>query len=383
MEARNIMNRYLLAGCAAAALALGAGAANAQAKFEVKVGGDYYFEAGYVDDDTDGRDVEFRNRFRLVVTPQAKADNGLEYGARVRLRATGNGSVDYDRAFMFVQGGFGQIQLGSVNSYNDQTGISRPISWQPLGNWDFAAGGGSSTWTSNIPGGSSAFNVNGTSAAWPLLNPDRAASKALYISPRFAGFQAAVGYTPRNDSNGTDINRSELTSLAAQGGVNRGFEDLVEVGANYNNSFSGIEVKASAGYFMGESQVAGTEDLDAWQVGAQVGYAGFVVGGSYLSLGESGQPTIGGTDDQFNWTVGAQYTAGPLVFGLGYTYAEDAGTTAVAGARETNLYDIGVGYTVAPGLTVQAQYTYFDVEGETAATDADGNIFLVRSILAF
>ncbi|WP_207455581.1 porin [Azospirillum sp. SYSU D00513] len=362
------MNRYLLAGCAAVALTLGAGAANAQAKFEVKVGGDYYFEAGYVDDEPDaGRNVEFRNRFRLVVTPQAKADNGLEYGARVRIRAMANGGVDHDRAFMFVQGGFGQVQLGTVNSYNDQTGVSRPISWQPLGNWDFA-----NAWATGTGGnlGPNALS-NGSGISWPLMNPDGVGSKIVYISPRFAGFQAGASYTPRSSSRGTDINRDNTTG---------GYNDLYEVGANYVNSFGGVEVKGSAGYFWGDAPVAGLESLNAWQAGAQVGYAGFAVGGSYLSFGDSG--SVAGSEDAYNWTVGAEYKAGPLVVGVGYTYGEeDAG--AVAGETQVQFWDVGVGYTVAPGLTVQAQYTYFETDQPAGVVENDGNIFLLRSILAF
>ncbi|WP_236783903.1 porin, partial [Azospirillum humicireducens] len=78
MESKAV-NRYLLAGCAAVTLAAAAGAANAQAKFDVKVSGDAYFEAGYVSQDLDAntRSTEFRNRLRLNIIPTAKADNGL------------------------------------------------------------------------------------------------------------------------------------------------------------------------------------------------------------------------------------------------------------------------------------------------------------------
>ena len=378
------MNRYLLAGCAAAALALGAGAANAQAKFEVKVGGDAYFEAGYVDEDLDAnkRNTEFRNRFRLVVTPSAKADNGLEYGARIRIRSNAsNGTLDADRAYMFVQGGFGQVQLGRVNSYNDQTGLARPISWQPFGNYDFAT-----NWdVGNM--GAGAWGVNNGSVANPLLNADRLGSKIVYISPRFAGLQGGVSYTPRTDSSNAHTDRTKR-DLATVGIIDNRFQDLVEVGANYTNNFGGVDLKASAGYMWGENKnrQAGTgasyEDLRAWQVGAQVGYAGFVVGGGYTDLGDSGQLSGAGLEDAKMWNVGAQYTTGPLVVGVGYTNTKD-GISATAD-RTVNLYDVGVGYTVAPGLTVQAQYSYVDIEVDgVAGQDNEANVFLVRTLLAF
>ena len=36
-----------------------------------------------------------------------------------------------------------------------------------------------------------------------------------------------------------------------------------------------------------------------------------------------------------------------------------------------------------PGLTLQAQYDYFDLDGETSATSDKGNVVLLRSVLAF
>jgi hypothetical protein len=72
----------LLLGAATLSLVsvMAAGPASAQSKFDVVIGGDAYFEAGYVDQDRDAglRSTEFRNRLRLLVTPKAKADNGLE-----------------------------------------------------------------------------------------------------------------------------------------------------------------------------------------------------------------------------------------------------------------------------------------------------------------
>jgi len=406
------MNRYLLAGCAAVALALGAGAANAQAKFEVKVGGDAYFEAGFVDQDLDTglRSTEFQNRFRVNIIPTAKADNGLEYGGRVRIRAAGaNTNVTGDRAFIFAQGTFGRVELGVTPSFNDQTVVSAPIDYLPLGLFDRVA-----TWIgasngSQAGGGVSRFagadvnssgvvqNVNNSSIVWPSLTPENNATKIVYFSPRFAGLQVGASYTPRNDSVNQDTNRIELapTNLV-NAGFTGSFQDLVEVGANYSNTFAGFAVKAGVGYFWGEALgrgVAGDnyEDLNAWQAGAQIGYAGFSIGGSYTDLGTSGQNKIAGnyTEDTRNWTVGVQYTAGPIVVGANYKNGVDAGLLGTPGSRRLEVYEIGAGYTVAPGLTLQAQYDFFQANSDRTATvaagspDDEGHVFLVRSVLAF
>ncbi|XEY19494.1 porin [Azospirillum sp. HJ39] len=393
-----IMNRYLLAGSAAIALALGAGAANAQAKFDVKVGGDAYFEGGYVDQDLDSglRSTEFRNRMRINIIPTAKADNGLEYGARLRMRSVGGANnartTDNDRAYIFAQGSFGQVRMGTQNTFSDETYVTAPQDYLPLGIYDgVTAFLGSNT---DISGGFA--SLNGGSMLVQSLVPDGNSSKIVYFSPRFAGLQVGASYTPRNDSSNTDVNRTDPVGTVA-GQFATTFTDMVEVGANYSNTFGGVALKASAGYFWGQAVddvTAGGvssnyKDLNAWQVGAQVGYAGFSVGGSYVDFGKSGQNERAGyfTENSRNWVVGVQYTTGPIVVGANYKNGKDAGSLLSRGERELQVYEIGVGYTVAPGFTLQAQYDYFEADSDltTATSDRDdkGNVVILRSVLAF
>ncbi|PWC36217.1 porin [Azospirillum sp. TSO35-2] len=386
------MTRYLLAGAAAAALALGAGAANAQAKFEVKVGGDAYFEAGYVDQDLDSglRSTEFRNRMRINIIPSAKADNGLEYGARLRFRANSGASnartTDADRAYIFAQGTFGQVRMGVTNSFNDETYVTAPLDYLPLGIYDALP-----TWiggNNGITSGAASVVTNGNTIITQSLVAEGNATKIVYFSPRFAGLQVGASYTPRNDSSHNDVNRVKPVGTLA-GTANGIYQDMVEVGANYNNTFGGVTLKASAGYFWGRAvdDVAGSnyKDLNSWQAGASVGYAGFSLGGGYVDYGKSGQNKRPGvfTENTRNWVVGAQYTTGPIVVGANYKNGKDAGSLLAAGDRELQVYELGVGYTVAPGLTLQAQYDYFKINNDTAVADDKGNVVLVRSILAF
>lgn len=407
------MNRCFLAGCAAVALATGAGEANAQAKYEIKIGGDAFFEAGFVNQDLDSglRSTEFRNRFRVHITPVAKADNGLEYGGRIRIRAAGSDTgVNADRAFIFAQGRLGEVRLGVSNSFNDETFISTPGDYLPTSiidldqvtNWVGPTTAGQSVNPANgryqgsdVLGGV-AEAVNAASILWPSLTPDANATKIVYFSPRFAGVQFGASYTPRNDSFNQDVDRSKASSAIANQGVTNSFANLVEVGANYDGNVFGFDVKASAGYFWGtssDSTVAADSfrDLNAWQVGAQLGYAGFAVGGSYTSFGKSGQNKRPGffADDMYNWTTGVQYTAGAIVVGANYKYGVDPGSMLDPGSRRVTAYEVGAGYTVASGLTVNAQYDYVLANSdrpETAATgspDDKAHVIVLRTVLAF
>ncbi len=413
------MNRYLLAGCAAVALAMGSGAANAQTKFEVKVGGDVFWEMGYVDQDRDAglRSTDMRNRFRFNLIPSAKADNGLEYGARLRVRADNSNSagrtLTQDRSYIFAQGGFGQVRLGTTNTFNDETIVSRPIDYLPFGLFDQAVsyiGGAQAMGAAGLPanagadvGASNLTSLASGSMVWPSFGD--VATRVVYFSPRIAGFQLGASYTPRNDDSTNSVNRLKSASPSAAsfnnpaGAYQPNMQDLWEVGANYDATFGAVKVKAGAGYYGGQAaDVAGAsyKDLRAWQAGAQVGFAGFTVGGSYTDWGKSGltkASTLAGLpvsrDNANVWQVGAQYTVGPIVVGAGWMRGTDSGSLVVAGKRKLEVYEIGASYTVAPGFAVQAQYDYFKSESDLPATlasgdrDDKGSIVILRTTLAF
>ena len=402
------MNRYLLAGCAAVALAMGSGAANAQAKFEVKVGGDAYFEWGWVDQDLDSglRSTEARNRFRFNLIPSAKADNGLEYGARIRVRAessaTSNASrnTGYDKAYVFAQGGFGQVRLGLDATTQDDTIVSRPIDYLPFGLFSqaeaFMGGGQTGGTTSafvgaNITGGQLG-TIYGQNLTWPTFGD--ASTRVKYFSPRIAGLQLGASYTPRNDDSGNGINRNKVTTAAtATSPVNPSFQDLWEANVNYDNTFGGVKLKGQAAYYGGESSdVVGArfKDLTAWMVGAQVGYAGFTVGGSITDFGKSGLNKVARfTDNATVYQLGAQYTAGPIVVGGGWMRGQDSGNVNFAGKRKLDIYEIGAAYTVAPGFGVGIRYDYFKADSDIPSTvlggssDDKGSIVILHSTLAF
>ncbi len=240
----------------------------------------------------------------------------------------------------------------------------------------------------NLSSGVAGTVTNGNNILTPSVAVDGNSTKIAYYSPRFSGFQLGASYTPRNDSSATDINRTKPVGTAA-GTSNGTYTDIVEVGGNYTNTFGGVSLKASAGYFWGQAvdNVVGSnyKDLNAWQAGAQVGYAGFVLGGGYVDYGKSGLNKRTGvfTDSTTNWNVGLQYTTGPIVVGANYKNGKDAGSLTVAGKRELQVYEFGVGYTVAPGLTLQAQYDYFDLNNDASAADDKGNVVVLRSVLAF
>ncbi|PWC80970.1 hypothetical protein TSH100_28345 [Azospirillum sp. TSH100] len=366
------MKRSLVIGCAAVALAAGCGTASAQSKskFDVIMGGDAFFQGAYVDQDNDNslRKTEFANRFRLTVTPTAKADNGLEYGARLRLRASnGTGNVrttDADRAYMFVNGSFGSIQAGVVNGPSDDSGVIGPnvdgISGSPDG------------WVFNYYGVTSLPYVLGSLRN---LESGDASTKIVYSTPSFSGFKLSAAYTPTYGSSNTDINRRKNVT----------YNDIGEVQAYYKGAFSGVGLEASVAYQFGQAPT-GFEDLSSVHAGATVTYGAFAIGGSYAFSGDSGYAkSHRGVDDNQVWLVGAQYTIGPVILAATYTDAKGAnvgtGAATAADYARAHVYQGGVTYAVAPGLTTGLEYSY--VDNKSGGRNNDANIVLWDTRFSF
>ncbi|GLR77434.1 porin (plasmid) [Azospirillum oryzae] len=380
----------LLLGAATLSLAsvMAAGSASAQSKFDIVVGGDAYFEAGYVDQDRDAglRSTEFRNRLRLLVTPKAKADNGLEYGARIRLLAengTNNArTVTNDRAFIFVNGSFGTVHLGVENGPSDDSGIIAPSDWGTGG-----VDGSFPSWLGN-----SAANAPVTIGNIRALISGNSATRATYWTPEIAGFKLGASYQPASDSSNTDINRSKLALASA----NRtgAYRDVYEVGGTYTNNFGGVAINGSLFYLGGEAKnptttpAASFDDLSSTHAGLTLAYAGFKIGGSYAWSGDSGYAKAGtagivSREKQDVWTAGAQYTFGPTTVGVGYLNAKDAGDLTVRGRSKFELITVGAKYVVAPGFSVAPEYNHFKLSSDVAANSDKGDIFIIRTDLAF
>ncbi|WP_207455583.1 porin [Azospirillum sp. SYSU D00513] len=351
------MKRTLAIGCAAVALAAFAGTASAQTKFDVVVGGDALFTGGWVvDEDTDGgRNVEFNNRFRLVITPTAKADNGLEYGARLRLRTGSNGVVFHDRAFMFVNGGFGSVQLGTTYGLSDDYGIIGPVVDGIAGSWDDQAPG----YIGGLPTG----NTVGTALRNPLSSTPL--TRAIYLTPNFGGFQAGVSYAPQDD-NGTSIDRNPA-------GVN----DIVEVGGSYSGTFGSFTVAAS-GYYEWANTDGPAENIKSWTVGTTVGFGPVAIGGMYTDMGDL--TGVGGGTDATAWSVNGTYTVGPVILAGSFLRADEENVFVGGVDDKLDVWEAGVTYTIAPGLTAGVEYGYYD---RNAAAGGDSHLVVFDTRLAF
>lgn len=416
------MKGYLLAGCAAVALAGTCGSAaadTAPGKFDIKLGGDAYFTAGVVNQqgDKNTRDPNFTTRFRLNVTPTARADNGIEYGAALRLRAYEGATpaiptavspnksalIDVDQSYIFFDGNFGRFELGLNQSPGNQYQVTAPNS--------FGTGGVTGDWTEGVNGwltNQATFLEPNFGGGFYTITGTNWANKVSYFTPRFfgdtpqddanpTGLLGTFEFVPSNLSTLTGISRSSVNTgipsgtqseCAATGGTGTPlqgcrWDNVYELGLRYDGNLGPVSVSGSLGYERGSARTTisalprtGYNDLSAYQAGLQLGYAGFLVGGSYLNAGKSGYAKTSGLflSDQTAITAGISYQLDPFVIGFNYAHGEDAGDVTVPGTRSADLYSVGATYTVAPGLTTSLEYLHSTTKNEAGyGSDPFGN----------
>jgi len=360
------------------AVALFAGAALAETP-KVTVGGFVDFQAGIVNDDVesnansgvDTRSHGFRNDSEISFRADGKSDMGLNYGAQVDLEADvtadANGQgLNASRTFAYVDGGFGRFEMGS------NTGAAQALKVDAS---NIATGGIDGDWVQfvTIPGASFI-----TSAALPLahgsvttLNDETKdnINKISYYSPRFSGVQLGVSYAPDSADRGQSVTRTD--SNAGQSG------DNFDVALNYAGQWNDLTVNAAATGQFGTAEVATANDLGAWNIGADVTYAGIKVAGSY---GDWSDSLAASNVDSTYWTAGLGYDFGPV--GTSVTYLNSTIETGAVSNDFTNV-SVGADYKLAPGLTPYAEASFYDFDAVGTANDNQGSVVILGTQLAF
>lgn len=359
------------------ALVLFAGAAAAQqvttkAPFTVTLGGSVRSDFTIMSDDVaNAQSREARIDYRLHLKAEAKAENGLTYGFNARLRNNQNSAgqtnqdvVGADRKYIYLGGSWGRVELGDADSVGTNFELQAPFVFS----------------TADLTFGSSYGNYS-----YYFFDEGNFHTKFAYYTPVFSGFQAGISWTPERNSRGRDNARSKYVT-----GSGNDYRDILTIGAGYTGKFGDVGLKVSGSFETGETKdisasVKSTKgDLQHWNLGAQISYAGFTFGGHYFDNGESG---LAKGDDQTSWQVGLKYETGPWGVGLHYSVVET--DYAARGTRDTSdsIISLGAGYTLAPGLNLQADVAKLNIESATGLkagkTKNDGTQFTFRTRVDF
>jgi len=359
---------------------LASGSAAAADKVKMGVGG--YFQAFFVvADQDDGTGEPGANRREhglsregeIIFNGKTTFDNGIQVGVQVQLEAeVCNDQID--ESFMWFSGGFGRVNIGSENSaaYLMHYAAPAPSHW---------AHGLNSPNFRHWSGG-------GNLANFPHTNPVNISSdaeKLTYFTPRFAGFQVGVSYTP-------DVCEEAIAGSvpATCGGSYAGLPsdtnatgEAWEGSVNYVGNFGDVGVRVSGSYGIAEDEVGGAarEDPTEWSVGGQVSFAGFTIGGAYTDrealAGASGA-------DQTQYNAGVRFATGPWGVGIQYSHAE-ATNAAQSGDDELDGFEVGGSYALGPGVVLSAGIQYVEVEDESglAANENKATIGFIGTHVAF
>lgn len=358
------MNRKHLLGTSAlvAGGLLAAEAVEAADPLRLEVRGyrNEYFGVVSVESDVTDENFNNTNHFsdgEIQFRGSTTLDNGITVGVRVELEAFTNGD-QVDENYVFVEGGFGRLQLGSDDPAPYQQAVVAPNVGVPI----------NSGWLSNFIPQPSGF-ATGSFQTTPEISIDD--NMINYFSPRFAGFQLGLAYIPDLDEGGDGNNNAPFgngegnNTTAEDNDRHHGFG----VGVNYTNSFNGIDLSVAGGYQVvgppdeNASNLAGTDDkqtVTAYNAGLNVGFAGFTIGGSWGGYDIDDQ----GVNDGFHWDVGASYETGPWGLSATFIMGEREGDVDISDEDDSLAAAAAVSYVLGPGIRTNLTALYADYDAE-------------------
>jgi outer membrane protein OmpU len=362
---------------------------------------------------TGGRQrFDIQRDYRLDFTARATLPNGLAVGAVAQIAPEGShenrftaftttARVSIDsvirRNWVFMQSQFGQVQIGATDNAAFQ---------MFQGEMDAFTAGSVRTGKiyDYISFSTTTSRDDSTFGATNLRMFDRSAEKIAYFSPRIEGFQLGANYTPEASHGQQGMPNGGGLPQASGGMYQRGYA----IAANYVNNFSGVGVRAFAGYKgwqtpnnAGTNTGATKANPYGWSVGGGVNYMGFDLGGSYgktvnlLNLGRgnsganqdttSGNLTSAATLDGNAFSAGLGYIMGPARVSVNYfqgkaeskTFTFSTGLvtnpTGYVGDEKLRGIALNGAYTMGPGVNLEMSIFNVKHTAPTTATNSTRN----------
>jgi predicted porin len=364
------MKKTLLGTTALVAVGLLAGPALASDPLKVTVGGNVVTGFYLVDADNIAGVSQQDTKVAVVarnidIIAEGTLDNGLVAGVDAKLMlgsdfsnatttANDNGFATFRQLFTYLEGGFGRLELGGTDGAAYKMHYTSP--------W-FVPGNGVDS--PNIYNGASTGALGFVrTSTFSLLATD--ANKVSYFTPRLAGFQLGLSYTP--DASNTNVTANGLGVVPK----NLGVHEVFEAALNYAGSFGGVDLGLDGFYTSGSSSIPDTDPVE-YGFGANLGLAGFTLGGAwYQSEDISGAALspIGSGNGAQVWTAGLSYATGPWTVGVAYLNAEDDSDTGVTVGNENESWQVGGGYNLGSGVDLGLDLQFSTIDNGTVSYDS-------------
>lgn len=411
------------------------------ATLNVKVGGMLDFQAGtrsqtnrYGNDVAGGfgslvslnnKRLRFDNTAHLFVKAEGRADNGLVYGAVVRITPTVTldkleHSKKYnrktERTYMYLESKVGRFEMGSNYSAGETMKIGAESlaaatggisgDWQKYVNLNLKSVQTDLTTTTNATyGGQAATPKYETFILEPnllsdyevkLTSDNEKARKITYFTARNYGFQFGISYTPDSSNrghNGRFALGTGATDTILRGtflGFQKDRKNELNGGIQYMKQFHNHMVLSAAltgDYANGKSDMTtmgSRKALRSYNAGAKLDYAGFSVAGSYGSWGRSlSDKTVAALQldkSSTYWTAGVAYSQGPARVSLTYLNSK-------IDRNKFRNYALGADYLLAPGMLPYAEVVSFKQKPFLGAGEGTpknrGTVYMIGTELRF
>ncbi|PKQ08495.1 MAG: hypothetical protein CVT73_06955 [Alphaproteobacteria bacterium HGW-Alphaproteobacteria-12] len=314
----------------------------------------------------------------IDIRAEGTLDNGMVAGVLATLSLSddwnshfNNNDATFRELFAYLEGGFGRFEIGGTDGAAFKMHYTSP--WFVPGNGvdspnilnaSFGNIPGTTTTTITVGGVPTTLTVNTTSSlgfrhtTLSLMAAD--ANKVTYFTPRFAGFQLGLSFTPETSFNGPNPARG-----AGLNANNNSIGDVVEVALNYAGSFGGLDLGVDGFYVTGDSPLAASSDPEEIGFGANLGFGGFTLGGAWYQsedLGLTSVPFASALNvEEEVWTAGLSYATGPWTVGVAYLSDEISATAVQDVSVET--WQTGGGYNLGSGVDVGLDLQMSEVDG--------------------
>lgn len=283
-------------------------------------------------------------------------DNGVTVGAQLELEGGDEDRDQFDQAYTYFSGGFGEFRIGLVD------GAAGHMYMLPPGS------------TANF--GPYSPNTTGAAMTPGIFDPENTITvrdkpqKVVYYSPVWSGFSFGLSYTPNDDekayNDGDNVDGIWRPDHSAGSASN---DAGLALHYEYEDDDWGLTL-GSAAYWEGNVKEDAPEDAEqaGYNAGANVGFGNWQVGvaGAYF--------TNGNGDDQDIWLVGTgfAYTRDAWTLGGGWAHV----VSDVAGFGDNDILDragFTASYALGPGIDLDAGAFYTWAEAADDAEDPTDN----------
>lgn len=310
------------------------------------------------------------SRINFDVLGKTDALGGLEYGFLAGMAIDTDQTNNIEEARVSFKNQYGTVMIGDTRGVDD---------FMAVGPWKVMGGTGGGIYGNMT---SSYQPTSGVRFTGDLFGTPKDATKINYITPRIAGFQVGVTYTPNSAHDGS----SKLFSHSKQGRITQHYfnaqphdQSQVGLGVNYKNTFqNGLNVQlaftglhghtksgqrfteqdqvkaylpdATAVNNLVENTTTRVRNTRSFALGTVIGFQNWQVAGEYINNGKSGEPrALKGSNAGRVYSGAIGYSWKINSVAAGYSHTTRKLGTGFSKAK-ADVYTLTYDHKFAPGL---------------------------------